>query len=139
MVWNWETVAATLAGSDVYVRSGLAATAFIRIPDSTDLALTYHGSRLIVYHKDGTYTLSSCGFETATTKRRLSVFGPAPVVARDGVWFLDIGGDDTILTRFFDGIRVESDGWPVQSFCPEDYDESATEITIDNQIAKEYL
>lgn len=50
----------------------------------------YHQSP-VVTERDGTYRLSSCGYQTSTTKERINRYLPRGyrVVQRDFVWYLE--------------------------------------------------
>jgi len=104
-----------------------------------NFCLCYQGSRLVTYHPDNTFTLSTNGYKTKTTKSRLNEYGPAKVFAKKGIWFIETPDGPV---EFFDGIRVDAFGEPVDD---EDYselnppDSSGMEATTDNQIGKMFL
>lgn len=137
MFWNHTSVLTMLnEGSGIF--HSLVSTHFTRGSDG-DLHLVYHGTILVTYHQDNTFSLFAGGYRTKTTKNRLCEFGPVTVFQKDGEWFLDSPeGPES----FFDGIRVDSFGEPID---PDDYEElnpdwgDPREMTIDNQIGKMYL
>lgn len=144
MFWNYTNVQTLVGDSVVYVLPSIIATAFIRAQDGT-FFLEYHRSRLVSYHPDNTFTLSTCGFDTKTTLARLNTFGPVKIQKRKGkLWLIPSVGLDFDDVPFYDGIRVTAFGVEVlpEDECEmesagQDYD--ATEITRDNQIGKTFL
>lgn len=151
MFWNHVNVGRCLNSKAVFVFKNLVKTCFVEGKNG-DYYLTYHGSKIITYHPDNSFTLSSCGFRTKTTKHRLNEFGPVKVFQKNNDWFIKTPTGSVI---FFDGIRVDSFGniWEDQICCEDfdgiiqddelgiwtDRDEYAQEMTIDNQIEKTYL
>lgn len=131
MIWTYENVRRALNGDDERTFPNLAATRFVRGADGV-FHLEYHGSRIVTYHPDGTYTLDTCGYKTRTTKARLRKFGPLNIRSKNGRWILNSQGGDL---EFFDGIRVDYWG---KVEVDEDDDRYATEMTVDNQIGKMY-
>jgi hypothetical protein len=80
-----------------------------------DFVVRLHGHTIIRVHKDRTYTLSSCGHRTVTTKQRLNKLTPATVFQRRGEWFIGkprAGGWEGKVP-FRDGVRVDGQGRPI--------------------------
>lgn len=99
MIWTYENVRRALNGDDERTFPNLAATRFVRGADGV-FHLEYHGSRIVTYHPDGTYTLDTCGYKTRTTKARLRKFGPLNIRSKNGRWILNSqGGGSRILRR----------------------------------------
>ncbi len=77
-------------------------TRLVRVNETT-LAVRLHGTNVVEIHNDGTYTLRSGGWRTATTKDRINKYSPANVSQRNWEWYV---GDFV----FFDGVKVDSAG-----------------------------
>lgn len=71
----------------------------VRMPDGR-LVHFYHQSPIAV-EWGGRVRLSSCGYQTSTTKERLNRYSPNRVVQRDFVWYVQNDGD---LVEFRDGM-----------------------------------
>lgn len=139
MFWNHTEVLRLLNGKDTHTITHQRGTVFVR-GDNEDLILTYHGSKLVTYHQNNSFTLSGCGFRTKTTKARLTEYGPAKIYAGNGTWMID---SDEGPRTFHDGMRTDPYGNPVD---PEDWAElnppddlDPREETRDNQIFKTFL
>lgn len=61
--------------------------------------VSYRGSTLLIFQPSGVVIYDHHGFMTAATKGRMTRFGPAPVVARKGHWF--VGREPWVGSRFF--------------------------------------
>jgi hypothetical protein len=61
------------------------------------IAVTYHDHVIVRINRDGRYMLDSCGYRTATTKRKIVDYSGAPLYQKDGAWY--VGTDE-----FYDGI-----------------------------------
>jgi len=95
--------------------------------DCIDMHL--HGYYIAMFNKDYV-ELSSCGWDTSTTKRRLNMaldiaHIPLSVYQHDYIWY--IGNTNPKLDKpFFDGIRLTYDGNIINRFIGEriyqDYD-----------------
>jgi hypothetical protein len=55
-------------------------------PRGNGYAIRYHYTDVVTIHPDGTFTLSTGGWETTTTKQRINGYGPARVYSERGVW-----------------------------------------------------
>lgn len=78
-------------------------------PRGDDLAVKLHDTDVVTIHPDGTLTLNSGGWLTATTKDRMNqalreVEAPLQIRTEKGRWY--IGQWWTESTPFFDGMRV---------------------------------
>ncbi len=72
-------------------------------PDGPDaVAIRYHETDVVTYHRDGPAILDSGGWRTATTKTRMCDYGPVPVWQERGLWY--VGGTGAI---YFDGIQID--------------------------------
>lgn len=94
-----------------------------------DIAVSYHGTKVVTAHADGTFTLNSGGYRTPTTKDRINEYSPARVWQERGVWYLAGRNQDGSLdwskagrVKFFDGIRVDASGVPVSHQTEEDHE-----------------
>jgi len=74
--------------------------------DDGDYGIRLHNTIVVTIHVDGTYTLDSGNWKTVTTKDRINGYSPARLYQEKGDWY--IGDRD-----FFDGIRVDADGKPL--------------------------
>ena len=77
-------------------------TTLFRLDDET-IGVRLHHTTVVSIHKDGTFTLRSGGWRSATTKERINRYGPAYVSQRNFEWY--VGG-----FMFFDGIKVDGAG-----------------------------
>tara|TARA_R110000787_G_scaffold267251_1_gene373575 strand:- start:1955 stop:2449 length:495 start_codon:yes stop_codon:yes gene_type:complete len=75
------------------------------------IAVVFHGSHIVTYHRDGSYTLDSCGQRTTRIRRKINKFSPGQIrteksapVAR---WALLTEIDSA---SFRDGMTVGRDG-----------------------------
>lgn len=75
-------------------------TYLIRAGDA--YVVRFHGTDVVTYYPDGRVRLNSGGWRTYTTKRRLNMFGPVPVWAERGEWY--VGGARKTLFR--DGMLI---------------------------------
>ena len=80
--------------------------------DSNTIGVRLHETTIIKIHHNGTYTLSSGGFRTATTKQRINALTPANIFVHRGAWFLGSLGN---CVPFVDGMVVSSNGTPVRA------------------------
>lgn len=66
----------------------------------------YHQSPVVVYHR-GRYRLSSCGWQTRTTKERINRYNPSGyrVVQRDFDWYLETPDGERV--EFADGMVLD--------------------------------
>ena len=76
-----------------------------------DYAVRLHNTDVVTFHRDGSVTLDSGGWLTVTTKDRMNRYlGDRGRVASDrGKWFIYDGSWEKRI-RYFDGIRIASDG-----------------------------
>lgn len=76
---------------------------------SGDSSVYLHGHRIATIHNNNDITLSSCGWETVTTKSRLNAilddfaYG-LRIFQRDWCWY--IGTSDKDKQLFFDGFKI---------------------------------
>ena len=67
--------------------------------DADTLAVRLHQTDVVLLHRDGSYTLNSGGWRTATTKERMKEWSGAWLYQEKGVWY--INGQE-----FEDGMKV---------------------------------
>lgn len=80
------------------------------------------------------YTLNSGGWQTLTTKDRINQYSPARVFSDRGVWYVANGGwDRDSRVPFYDGIRVNADGLPID---PPRIDPSDAVKSLKRKISK---
>lgn len=67
----------------------------------------YHQNPVVVEYEDGTYRLSSCGYQTKTTKERINRYLPRGyyVKQEDFTWYLEKPNDDRV--EFKDGMEIQ--------------------------------
>jgi hypothetical protein len=138
MFWSHTEALTMLNEHGIHPFTSMVAT-HLAAGDDGEIHLVFHGTRVVTYHPDNTFSLMSGGQKTKTTKARLCEFGPGDVVQRAGEWF--VVSEDGESVGFFEGIRVDSSGEVVD---PDDYDElnpswDPREETLDNQIGKMYF
>jgi len=71
-------------------------------------AVVLHRTEVVKIYRDGTYVLSSGGWLTLTTRKRINKYSPAFIWQKNFTWFLASYLDEK--TEFFDGVRVDSTG-----------------------------
>ena len=74
-------------------------------------ALFFHGTEITRWRADGSATITTGGWYTSTTRKRLNAHGPDGVRIggpRKGPW--NISGKDGKSYPFYDGIAVTKDG-----------------------------
>lgn len=59
-----------------------------RRPDG-DIALRYHNTDILTWHPDNTVTYQTNGWRTATTKTRMSAWGPLRIWQKNFEWYYD--------------------------------------------------
>ena len=138
MFMSYEDAAAKLNNRGLHSFASIIATHLTK-GDNGEIHLVYHGTILVTYHMDNTFSLFSGGFKTKTTKARLCQFAPGSVVQSAGEWFVFSRDGESV--GFFEGIRIDALGEEVN---PQDYEElnpgwDLHEATIDNQIRKMFL
>jgi hypothetical protein len=74
-----------------------------RYQEGEDVVTRLHFTDIIRKHADGSYTLSSGGWKSKTTKERLNDYSPYRVFSNKGVWYV---GDSSKAVPFSDGIRL---------------------------------
>ena len=85
-------------------RVGNNTTATIR--EDNTVAIRLHTTNVVVIGNDGTVTLNSGGWKTATTKQRMNQYlNNHTVFQKRGEWFVWNRVDDT-TEEFFDGIKL---------------------------------
>lgn len=68
------------------------------------IAVYYQGTAVVTYNPNGTVTLRSGGWETATTKQRINDFSPFSVYQRDYTWYVATSAG---VVRFYNGITLD--------------------------------
>lgn len=91
--------------------------------DDGSIGVRLHQTHVVVAHPDGRIILDSGGWNTPTTRDRITTWSPVRVSQRKGVAYLDDG------TRFYDGMVVDDDGAVIDRVV-----DSATETESDAAI-----
>lgn len=68
-----------------------------------DVCFRFHHTDIIIKHKDGSFTLTSGGWKTKTTKERLNELTGSRISQSRGIWFI---GD----VPFQDGMKIKPNG-----------------------------
>jgi hypothetical protein len=89
----------------------IRSTSIHRIDDNT-IAVKYHGTYVVTYHRDGRVILNGDGFRTSTTKERFNEFSNAQVFQRDFKWFVVDRSMTNTHVEFRDGMTVDILGYP---------------------------
>jgi len=112
-VTSFEDAEAFLAGGrDPHYRVIGHNTAVIRVTRAA-IAIRYHSTNVITYHRDGRVSFRTGGWYSVTTKDRLNALSPCRVWSEKGDWAIDvylgngIAGDSA---RFEDGVTLGADG-----------------------------
>jgi len=108
----------------------LANNTYLQRRDGGLIAVMLHDTDIITINSDNSYTLTSGGWLTVTTKARLNAFSPASIRQEARIWYLSDG------SLFYDGVIVDSDGLPVG----ESVDPTALEdkLKVAKKQAREY-
>ena len=84
-------------------------------PRGNAIAVKLHGTDVITFNADGSFTLDSGGWRTVTTKERMNRFAPIGVFSERGVWHVTYQGQTYL---YADGITFYPDG-KVTGYAPE--------------------
>jgi hypothetical protein len=76
------------------------------IRNGEDVAIRLHSTDIIILHPDGSETLTSGGWRTATTKERINKYSSLHVYQDKGVWYYG-GWERGNRHVFYDGIVVK--------------------------------
>lgn len=98
-----------LTGHNLYSRK-VANNTYL-YPGVDSFRIVLHGTTVVRVNRDGTYTLNSGGYRTATTKERINCFSPAILFQKDWEWY--VANRSCPCDRpvpFFDGMTVNRDG-----------------------------
>lgn len=78
--------------------------------DDDSIGVVLHQTEVLRFHPDGTVTINTGGWATATTKDRINAFLPAPlqVVSDKGQWYVRNYRQDARVL-FYDGMVVDPD------------------------------
>ena len=114
--WGWIEALSFLQGG----RAGRNATirtvpsirsTWVERMDQDVIALTYHRTNVVSWHVDGTITLRTGGWQTATTKARINDYSPHSVYQEFGLWYIRPHGvpfdENAPRVLFFDNIAIK--------------------------------
>jgi hypothetical protein len=105
-----KTVAQIMSGVDVAPGTKPKSMAIntVRYTDANgDTRYRFHETDIVIAHKDGTFTLNTGGWNTPTTKERISRYAPVrPYTVKGQLWL-------NSETPFFDGVHVDAEGKPM--------------------------
>jgi len=118
--YSWFWADTRLKGRDSIVVANN--TRLIRHDDYIGLRL--HATEVVKYHRDGTVSLHSGGWRTATTKERMHRFTDAWVSQIKGEWFVRWGSEEH---PFADGMVLHPDGSVSGTMTPTELDERRAE------------
>lgn len=76
---------------------------YAEILNDNTVGIKLHSTYVVKIRDDGTYTLNSGGWQTATTKDRINQYSPVRVYQRKFEWFVTINGKEY---PFIDGMVV---------------------------------
>lgn len=113
---NYESAADYLAAGRNHDRrqvSGIRGTVVHRI-DADTIALRYQDTDVVRWYADGTASLHTGGWRTATTKSRINEYSKARLYTVKGIWYVQ-------SSAFVEGMRIDADGHPIdpQTTTPE--------------------
>lgn len=87
---------AFLAGGKAKTERLVGSNTRLRWVDADTIALVYHYTAVVTYHRDGTFTLYGGGWNTVTTKRRIRLYSPSnPRSDGKGGWIVGCTGEVT--------------------------------------------
>jgi hypothetical protein len=98
-----ETVKQILSAVPNATSPKLVANNTVRYQRGEDTVWRLHQTDIVTKHADGSWTLTSGGWRSPTTKGRLIDYGPLQIWSDKGEWFTNAG-------PFFDGMKVYADG-----------------------------
>lgn len=85
--------------------------AIVKYPVKTVIsgnAVNYRGTDVVTYNADGSITLRTGGWKTATTKHRMNQYGRGVhVYQQKGGWFVVWQG---LIYNYYDGMTLYADG-----------------------------
>ena len=77
---------------------------YAEILSDNTVAIKLHNTYVVKINPNGTYTLNSGGWQTATTKDRINQYSPVRVYQEKYQWFVTINGKEY---PFMDGMVVQ--------------------------------
>jgi hypothetical protein len=108
-----------------------------REPQTNAFAVRFHNTDIVLIHFDDTYTLTTGGWWTSTTKARIQEYAPVRLAQIGGLWYLSAGEDQ--ITRkaflFHDNIIVNTRGIPLTPLLSYEKIEKAKR-QLDRHVAK---
>lgn len=114
---DYAGAVAALGGKDRVRLRGTATTLEVRpFPEGDAVAVRYHETDIVTYHADGSVTLASGGWNTATTARKLDEYSPWSVGSTDRTWYVhayDRASGERVDVVFADGMRLVDASAPV--------------------------
>lgn len=97
-----------------------SSTRLIRIDDDT-IAVRYHYTDVVTYHRDGSYTFNRGGYHTDTTWRRIEQYSPIRIVEGEvnATWSwhrenIRNGPEDWLLQHPRGNYKTIEDGHPIR-------------------------
>jgi len=113
-----------------------AATRLHKVGDN--YAVRYHSTDVVTIHPDGTYTLDLGGWNTLTTRKKMTEFSPARVSTKNHVAFVWWKNDDgEFSVPFSDTIAVDRFGRAISE--PPDMDKHKTLSKQLDKMISQYL
>lgn len=88
----------------------LANNTYLERCGSRQFGIYLHGTRVVTISANGTYTVTTGGYKTETTKDRINEFSPARIFQKNGEWFscLDRWEGCKVQIPFKEGMKVRA-------------------------------
>lgn len=100
---NYDAAVKMVRGKRNSDRRKVGNNTYAEILNDTTVAIKLHNTYVVKIHADGTYTLNSGGWQTATTKDRINQYSPVRVYQEKYQWFVTIHSK---TYPFMDGMVV---------------------------------
>lgn len=110
--WTREAFDAFLRQRGEYSTRKIAGNTYVR-RDGTSFSVQYHQTLVVTHNADGSITLNSGGWRTATTKERINAFCPWSVFQEKHVWYVSLPNNPR--EPFVDGMRISAKGRVVRA------------------------
>lgn len=83
------------------------------------IAVRYHATDVVTYHRDGPTVLDSGGWRTFTTKERMCEYSPAIICQVNGIWYVGRSWANEPTCLYVDGLKVGANGSPIGGPSPD--------------------
>lgn len=103
---NFNQAETFLSRKSVRTVKGKRSTQVVRL-SSDEIALRYHGTSVVTWHRNGDVVLRTNGFRTVTTKARINAAAPCRLWQTNFQWF--VGQSSRIEpVPFYEGMVVRA-------------------------------